>query len=181
MTSSAFAQSANVTIDEPKDPKEKPKDDSKKKDDKKADKKTPKPKVIIKKVDSKPKVIVKTVKIPSSTFTSNLLLLDSKQLCLIASDVQCVASQSHFMTSSLTTSYDSSSKSWDVSGNVKNVGKADLHNIVVTAILYDINGASVGSSIAATVSPSLIKSFEDGTFKMTVEGKGAMFIVLSYS
>lgn len=117
-----------------------------------------------------------------------LLLLDSKQLCLIAGDTQCVALQDKFMTSSITTIYDSSAKEWTITGTVKDVSQDKLSDIQVTALFYDGKGNTVGdNAIAAKVSPSKLDSFEDGVFsfkanvKDDLNGKNPVFIVLNYS
>ena len=117
-----------------------------------------------------------------------LLLLDSKQLCLIAGDTQCVALQDKFMTSSITTIYDSSAKEWTITGTVKDVTPDKLNDIQVTALFYDGKGNTIGNNaITAKVSPSKIDSFEDGVFsfktnvKDDLNGKNPVFIVLNYS
>jgi hypothetical protein len=69
--------------------------------------------------------------------TAYLLLLDSKQLCIIIGSFQCVAQQNQFTTSSLTTVYDSINKVWSISGTVKDVSRNLLQNIKVTALFYD--------------------------------------------
>ena len=124
----------------------------------------------------------------SNSPATYLLLLDSKQLCLIAGDTQCVAQQDRFMTSSLTTIYDSTSKSWTITGTVKDVSPDDLSNIHVTALFYDGKGNTVGNNaITSIISPNKLQSFEDGVFSFTVSvkndlnGKNPVFIVLNYS
>jgi hypothetical protein len=117
-----------------------------------------------------------------------LLLLDSKQLCLIAGDFQCVAQQNQFATSSLTTTYDSVNKLWSISGTVKDVSKFQLNNVQVTALFYDGKGNAVGNSaITNNIIPNILNTFEDGTFAFNVSvnndlnGINPLFIVLSYN
>ena len=117
-----------------------------------------------------------------------LLLLDSKQLCLIAGDFQCVAQQNQFATSSLTITYDSVNKIWSISGTVKDVSKFQLNNVQVTALFYDGKGNPVGNAaITNNIIPNILNTFEDGTFAFNVSvnndlnGINPLFIVLSYS
>jgi hypothetical protein len=117
-----------------------------------------------------------------------LLLFDSKQLCLIAGDFQCVAQQNQFATSSLTTTYDSINKIWSISGTVKDVSKFQLNNVQVTALFYDGKGNPIGNNpITNNVIPNILNTFEDGTFAFNVSvnndfnGINPLYIVLSYN
>ena len=117
-----------------------------------------------------------------------LLLLDSKQLCLIAGDFQCVAQQNQFATSSLTTTYDSINKIWSISGTVKDVSKFQLNNVQVTALFYDGKGNPISiNPITNNIIPNILNTFEDGTFAFNVSvnndlnGINPLFVVLSYN
>ncbi len=119
------------------------------------------------------------------TATAYLLLLDSKQLCLIVGSFQCVSQQNQFATSSLTTVFDSTNKVWSVSGTVKDVSKNILQNIKVSALFYDGKGNPVSNNlITANVIPNELNSFEDGSFNLQADVKAMnvnpVFIVLNY-
>ena len=92
-----------------------------------------------------------------------------KQLCLIAGDFQCVAQQNQFATSSLTTTHNSINNTWAISGTVKDASKSILNNTQVTALFYDGKGNHVGNNaITNNVIPSILNTFEDGTFAFNV-------------
>jgi hypothetical protein len=119
------------------------------------------------------------------TATAYLLLLDSKQLCLIVGSFQCVAQQNQFTTSSLTTVYDSANKVWSISGTVKDISRNILQNIKITALFYDSKG-NPGSNnpITVDVVPNQLNSFEDGSFNLQADTKtmniNPIYIVLNY-
>jgi hypothetical protein len=117
-----------------------------------------------------------------------LLLLDIKQICLVAGNFNCVAQQNQFTTSSLTTTYDSNNNAWAISGTVKDVSKFQLNNVQVTALFYDGKGNSINKSpITAIVNPNIINPFEDGSFAFNVSvkndfsGINPLYIILIYS
>jgi hypothetical protein len=114
-----------------------------------------------------------------------LLLLDSKQLCLIIGIFQCVAQQNQFITSSLTTVYDSINKVWSKSGTVKDVNRNLIQNINVTALFYESKGnPSSNNPITADVVPNVLNSLEDGSFNIQADVKSMnvnpIYIVLNY-
>jgi cytoskeletal protein RodZ len=117
--------------------------------------------------------------------TAYLLLLDSKQLCLIVGNFQCVAQQNLFATSTFTTVFDSTNKVWSISGTVKDVSRNILQNITVTALLFDSKGNPVSNGpITVDVVPNALNSFEDGSFNLQADVKtmnvNPIYIVLNY-
>jgi hypothetical protein len=103
---------------------------------------------------------------------SFLVLLDTAQLCNLAGDTQCAAQQSHFKTVNLITKFDSTTKNWNINGQVENVaaGSKTQKNIGVGAYFYDSKGNNVGGSYHGAVTPTTLKSLQSGTinFKASI-------------
>jgi len=117
-----------------------------------------------------------------------LLLIDTAQVCGIARDTTCVATQNQFKTFNLVTKLDATGKTWIISGQVQNVAKPaagnTLSNVQVIARFYDINGNNVGGLQQVPVSPATLKSFQSGAFnikapKSTMTGTPS-FVRLEY-
>ncbi len=117
-----------------------------------------------------------------------ILLLDIKQICLVAGNFNCVGQQNQFATSSLTATHDSINNAWAISGTVKDASKAPLNNTQVTAIFYDGKGNPISINPTTTsVIPNTINPFEDGSFAFNVSvnndlnGIGPLYMVLVYN
>jgi hypothetical protein len=115
-----------------------------------------------------------------------LLRLDSKQICLLANNFQCVTLQNLFSTSSLMTTFDSVNSVWAISGSVKDVSKFQLNNVKVTAVFYDSRGNIIGLPVISNVNPGILNPFEDGTFSFQasikyMKGGNPIFVELIYS
>ena len=117
-----------------------------------------------------------------------ILLLDIKQICLIAGNFNCVAQQNQFATSSLTTTHNSINNIWAISGTVKDASKSLLNNTQVTAIFYDGKGNPISINPTTTsVTPNTINPFEDGSFAFNVSvnndlnGINPLYMVLVYN
>ena len=117
-----------------------------------------------------------------------LLLIDTAQVCGIAGDTACVATQNQFKTFNLVTKLDATGKMWLISGQVQNVAKPaagkSLSNVQVIARFYDINGNNVGGLQQVPVTPATLKSFQSGAFNIKAP-KSAMtgtpsFVRLEY-
>jgi hypothetical protein len=98
------------------------------------------------------------------------LLIDTAQVCGIAGDTACVATQNQFKTFNLVTKLDTIGKTWITSGQVQNVAKPaagkTLSNVQVIAHFYDINGNNVGGLQQVPISPATLKSFQSGVFNI---------------
>jgi hypothetical protein len=117
-----------------------------------------------------------------------ILLLDIKQICLVAGNFNCVAQQNQFATSSLNTTFDAINKVWSIFGTVKDVSKVQLNNVQVTALFYDGKGNPISKNpITSSVNPNIINPSEDATFAFNVfansdlNGANPLYIVLIYS
>jgi hypothetical protein len=117
-----------------------------------------------------------------------LLLIDTAQVCGIAGDTACVATQNQFKTFNLVTKLDATGKMWLISGQVQNVAKPTagktLSNVQVISRFYDINGNNVGGLQQVPVSPTMLESFQSGVFNIKAP-KSAMsgtpsFVRLEY-
>lgn len=122
---------------------------------------------------------------------SFLLLLDTKQLCSQALDIQCVALQGQYATSNLQTVVVSGS--WVISGTATNIGKNILNNVQVTASFFDNKGnvidsfntasntANVGSSLGLTsLKPGASGDFVISTDHNNIKGN-PVFMTLTYT
>jgi hypothetical protein len=104
-----------------------------------------------------------------------LLLIDTAQVCGIAGDTACVATQNQFKTFNLVTKLDTTTGRtwWIISGQVQNIAKTaaaaagkTLSNVQVVARFYDINGNNVGGLQQVPISPATLKSFQSGVFNI---------------
>jgi hypothetical protein len=129
---------------------------------------------------------------------SMLLLLDSKQLCTstptnpINTDPMKCGMQLLFSTTSLMTTFDSATQTWNIAGTVQNVNNVDFQskaipNITVNALFYDIAGNEIGNMMGMPVAPKDLNTGEDGNFIFSaginkdLHGQMPFFIVLYYN
>jgi hypothetical protein len=111
-----------------------------------------------------------------------LLLIDTAQVCSIARDTACVATQNQFKSFNLVTKLDAIGRTWLISGQVQNVAKPagkTLSNVQVIAHFYDINGNNVGGLQQVPISPTTLKSFQSGVFNIKAP-KSAMSGIPSF-
>jgi hypothetical protein len=112
-----------------------------------------------------------------------LLLIDTAQVCRIAGDTACAATQNQFKTFNLVTKLNATGRTWIISGQVQNVAKPagkTLSNVQVIARFYDINGNNVGGlQQQVPISPATLKSFQSGVFNIKAP-KSAMSVTPSF-
>ena len=114
---------------------------------------------------------------------SFLLLLDTKQVCHVAKDLQCNLQQNRFNTMDLNTNRDVQGN-WLISGKVQNVAKNPLGNIKVTVTFYDALGNNIGSYKQGTVTPAKVASQQYGVFNLKAikpaNNWNPVFLTLAY-